>query len=218
MGPEPRDPAVVAGLDELIPLGEWRSKLEEVERSGDATPGKRKEILVEGFGHSLEQMGKYDYVAETTVLRPLKDRPLYCLFYATRHPKGIEVFRDCQVAALKEESKTRASTKVKHVASVTGQGEFFESLHDMAPDELDIFLEDQRIQAEKTLLELAPNNPYFIAYEKLRAQVLARHVVRNPDVNRIAARLYKEERLLFPDWERRKRVPQPSYRVQRASE
>src|SRR6266513_1050803 len=40
-------------------------------------------------------------------LRPLKDRTLYCLFYATRHPKGIEVFRDCQIAALNTQAKTR---------------------------------------------------------------------------------------------------------------
>lgn len=66
----------------------------------------------------------------------MKDRPLYCLFYATRHPKGIEVFRDCQVSGLREESRTRAATKVKHATTTTGQGEFFESLHDMAPDKL----------------------------------------------------------------------------------
>ena len=146
----------------------------------------------------------------------MKDRPLYCLFYATRHPKGIEVFRDCQVAGLREESRTRAATKVKHATTTTGQGEFFESLHDMAPDKLESLLQDQRMEAEKTLLELAPRRPKFVTYEELRANVLARHIVRLPDVNKIAARLKREKRLLFPDWERGKRVPQPSYRTQRA--
>jgi hypothetical protein len=46
-------------------------------------------------------------------------------------------------------------------------------------------------------------------------QVLAKHVVRLPDVNQIAARLRKEERLLFPDWEKKKRVPQAAYRLQK---
>ena len=211
-----RDHAVIAGLDELIPFGDWRSKLEEAEKSGSVTPDERKAILVDAFGASLKQLGNYGYVSETTILRPLKDRPLYCLFYPTRHPKGIEVFRDCQIAALREESRTRASTKVKHITTTTGQGEFFESLHDMAPNELDSFLQDQRIEAEKTLLELAPNSPNFLVYEKLRAQVLARHVVRFPEVNKIAARLRDEKRLLFPDWETGKRVPQPGYRTQRA--
>lgn len=210
------DPAVVAGLNELIPFGAWRSKLEEAERSGHVTPGDRKAILVEAFGRSLQQLGNYDYVAETTILRPLKDRILYCLFYATRHPKGIEVFRDCQVAALKEESTTRAANKVKHAATITGQGEFFGSLHDMAPDKLESFLRDQRVEAERTLVELAPKSPLFLTYERLRAQVLARHVVRSPDVNKIAARLHHEKQLLFPGWEKGRRVPQPAYRIQRA--
>lgn len=211
-----KDAAIATGLDELIPFGDWRSRLDHAEQSGVVTPDQRKAILVEDFSQSLRQLGDYDYVAETTVLRPLKDRPLYCLFYATRHPKGIEVFRDCQIAALKEQSTARAATKVKHVASTTGQGELFQSLHDMAPDELDAFLEDQRIKAEETLLELAPMRPHFIAYEKLRALVLARHVVRLTEVNNIAARLRRENRLLFPDWESGRRVPQRSYRTQRA--
>lgn len=209
-----KDPVTIAGLDELIPFGEWRTKLEEAERQGGVTTGERKAILVEAFACSLKRLGQYDYVAETTVLRPIKDRPLYCLFYATRHPKGIELFRDCQINALREESKIRAITKVKHAASTTGQGEFFESLHDMAPDKLESFLRDERIEAEKVLLELAPKSPLFISYDRRRAQVLTRQVVRLSYVNKIAARLHNKKRLLFPDWERGKRVPQPGYRIQ----
>ena len=44
-------------------------------------------------------------------------------------------------------------------------------------------------------------------------EVLAKHVVKFADVNRMAARLYREKRLLFPDWEKSRRVPQPEYRV-----
>jgi hypothetical protein len=210
------DAAIAVGLDELIPFGDWRSRFDNAEQSGIVTPEQRKAILVEDFSRSLRQLGDYDYVAETTVLRPLTDRPLYCLFYATRHPKGIEVFRDSQIAALKEQSTTRAATKVKHVVTTTGQGELFQSLHDMAPDELNAFLQDQRIRAEEALLDFAPTKPHFVAYEKLRALVLARHVVRFTDVNNIAARLRRENRLLFPDWESGRKVPQRAYRTQRA--
>ena len=121
----------------------------------------------------------------------------------------------CQVKALGEQSKTRATTKVKHAANSSGQGEFFESLHDMGPDALKSFLAEERKQAERTLLELTPKQPGSIAYEKLWPQLLARHVVRRPDVNAIAARLRMEEHLVFPEWEKGKRVPQPHYRTQR---
>jgi hypothetical protein len=211
-----RDPVVVAGLADLIPYGDWRTKLETAERTESIGPNERKAILVDAFGASLKKLGNYEYVAETTVLRPLQDRPLYCLFYAIRHPKGIEVFRDCQVAALQEQSSTRAKTRVRHIATTTGQSELFESLHDMAPDKLKSFLAEERLAAESTLLSLAPRSPHFLTYENLRGQVLARHVIKAADVNTIAARLHSENQLPFPDWEKGKRVPQREYRTQRA--
>jgi three-Cys-motif partner protein len=211
-----KDPAVISGLDELIPYGNWRTKLGKAEgTSNGLTPDQRKAILVDAFAESLAQLGNYKYVAETTILRPLKDRPLYCLFYATRHPRGIEVFRDCQIKALTEQSKTRAATKVKHAETSTGQGEIFQSLHDMGPDELTAFLQSERGKAEKTFLELAPEAPRSIRYELLWPQVLARHVVKRTDINKIGAQLRDGGQLLFPDWENGKRVPQPHYRIQR---
>lgn len=212
-----KDRAVASGLNELIPYGDWRSALEAAERShsGALTSDQRKTVLVEAFAASLARLGNYGYVAETTVLRPLKDRPLYCLFYATRHEMGIEVFRDAQVDALKEQSKTRAATKVKHAAQTSGQSEIFESLHDMAPDDLTAFLDAEQAAAVESLLSLTPQEPDSIQYAKLWPQILARHVVRRTDVNRIAAELRRDGKLLIPDWEKRKQIPQPAYRIQR---
>lgn len=206
-----KDPHMEAMLDALIPHGDWRQKLSTAE------PGNaRKAIIVDAFAQSLQTIGGYTYVAETTVLRPEKDRPLYCLFYATRHGKGIEVFRDSQVEALKKESQTRASVKLTHVANKTGQGEIFESLHDMAPDKLEDYFENERRAALETLLALVPVAPNSMTYEKLLPMVLARHVVRFTDVNKIASSLYKEGALLIPEWEPRKQKPQPHYKIQKS--
>lgn len=212
------DPVIISGLDELIPYGDWRTKLKEAERMADGRLGsnERKSILVGAFTESLGRLGNYPYVAETTILRPLRDRPLYCLCYATRNQHGIEVFRDCQVKTLIEQARTRAATKMKYAAASTGQGELFELLYEMAPNELTLFLANERRQAEKTLLELTPEAPNFIRYEKLWPQVLLRHVIRLPDVNKIAGQLRTDRKLLFPDWEKGKRVPQQNYRSQRA--
>jgi three-Cys-motif partner protein len=212
-----RDPAIAGGLDELIPYGDWRARLDTAERDhpNGLTSDERKAIFVEAFAESLARLGNYEYVAETTVLRPVKDRPLYSLFYATRHPTGIEVFRDCQVKALTEQSNLRAATKVKYATTSSGQGEFFESLHEMGPSELTAFLQCQREQAEKNLLELTPEQPGYVLFGSLWPRVLARNIVTHPDVNQIAARLRKDGRLLFPSWEKGRRVPQSHHRTQR---
>jgi three-Cys-motif partner protein len=212
-----KQPAVVEGLNQLIPHGDWRATLgaAEAEKSSGLSSEERKSILVEAFASNLAHFGDYEYVAETTVLRSVKDRPLYCLFYATRHPKGIEVFRDCQLEALKEQSRTRAAVKVKHKKAKTGQAEIFESLHEMGPDDITRFQDSERSAAEQTLLKLTPEEPGAVRYDKLWPLVLARHVVRKTDVNRIVGRLRREEKLLIPDWEKGKKVPQPRYRIQR---
>jgi three-Cys-motif partner protein len=210
-----RDAAVVAGLNELIPFGDWRRRLEAAERDGSG-PDVRKAILVDAFAESLARLGQYNYVAETTVLRPVKDRPLYCLFYATRHPIGIEVFRDSQIKTLEEQSRTRATGKVRHAETTTGQREIFESLHDMASNELAAFLEGQRQDAKALLLRLTPDSPATIRYRDLWPQILGRLVVRHSDVNKITAQLRQDGLLVIPDWEKGRRVPQPEYRVQKA--
>jgi hypothetical protein len=210
-----KDPLLVAGLDALIPHGDWRTKL----AAANGTSGEmRKGILIDAFGESLGKLGNYKYVAETTILRPLKDRTLYCLFYATRHRTGMEVFRDSQILALNEQSETRATTKVKHAATSSGQGEIFESLHDMGPDQLTTFLRRERDDAEKTILKLTPDQPGSILYEELWPQVLARHVVKLTDFNHIAAKLRADGKLVVPNWQPGKQVPHTGYKMQRVDQ
>jgi three-Cys-motif partner protein len=211
------DAHIVAGLKELIPHGDWRSKISEAETQGggNLTPEGRKTVLVGAFTESLAKLGNYRFVAETTILRPLKNRPLYCLCYATRHPRGIEVFRDCQIKALQEQSATRAAMKLQRAAKTSGQAEMFDSLHDMGPDELNAFLASERQKAEKSLLELTPQKPAAIRFETLWPEVLARHVIRRTQVNELAVKLRSAQMLEFPDWEKGKRVPQASYRTWR---
>jgi three-Cys-motif partner protein len=202
------DPVVVAGLNELLPSGNWRDKLAVA-----TTSEERKQILVNAFTTCLANAGNYKHVCETTILRPDRDRPLYSLFYGTRHDRGLEVFRDCQVKALEAQASTRAATKVDKAEASSGQGEMFGSLDEMSANEAKTFLDSDAAQAREALIALSPNGPAPILYKDLWPQVLAKHVVRKTAVNQIAAQLRKDGILEFPDWEPRKRVPQPDYRV-----
>jgi hypothetical protein len=206
------EPKVIVGLDELIPLGNWRAALVD----GGLSPEERNEILVSAFSESLRQIGNYGYVAETAVLRPTRDRPLYSLLYCTRRKEGIEVFRECQISALEEQSRTRAAVKIGHAETTTGQGEIFQSLHEMGPDDLQKYLQSEREAATGRILELTPTQPNAIQYDQLWPQILARSVVKKVDVNKVVAKLRIEKKLLIPDWEKNRRVPQDGYRLQRA--
>lgn len=209
-----KDATIVAGLKALMPYGDWQARLAALGR--DASPDDRKAVLVDAFSESLRRLGKFTYVCETTILRPDKERALYCLFYATRHEIGLEVFRNCQVTTLAAQSESRAQTKVKRVEQQSGQAEMFYSMKEMGPDtSTHLFLEAERHDAEKTLVDLVPQAPGSVLYRDLWPRVLERHVVKKSDVNVIAARLRKDGSLFFPGWEQGKRVPQSKYLVQR---
>jgi three-Cys-motif partner protein len=204
------DPVVVAGLNELLPSGDWRQQLSKA-----STSDQRKDVLIDAFTQCILQAGNFKHVCETTILRPDRNRPLYSLFYGTRHDRGLEVFRDCQVKALEAQAATRATAKVDKAEEKSGQTEMFASLHEMSENEADSFLKSELRKAREALIVLAPDSSAPILYKDLWPQILAKHVVRLTTLNQIAAQLRKEDVLNFPDWEPRRRIPQANYRVSR---
>jgi hypothetical protein len=144
------EPATVHGLNKLMPHSGWRKRLQDVEEQfgySGMSSDERKEILVGAFGDDLKDIGGYEYVAEITILRPLTDSPLYCLVYGSCHETGNEVFRDCQMKALKTQADLRAQGKVKATAAKSGQGEMFESMLDMGADRTRAMLETAKKNA-----------------------------------------------------------------------
>ena len=198
----------IAGLNELMPYGDWRTRLAEAQQE------ERKGILIDAFRENVKQIGRYDYVVPTEVLRPLRDRTLYCLFYATRHQSGLAAFRECQTKALDAQAATRAALKLKQDADVSGQSELFTSLHDMGPNETAALRAKAKAEAEAMIVTITPKAPDQIQYKKLWAEVLTRHAVRLTDVNAICSALYKKGQIACLNWEERARVPKDHYSLQ----
>lgn len=211
------DPQIVAGLNSLIPYGDWRQRLVQRETAALASnePNPRKAILIDAFSETLRRMGGYEYVAETPILRPLKDRPLYSLIYATRKPIGIEAFRDCQVKTLTEQAAVRGATKHAHAQTNSGQAELFGASIQVAPDETQAFLDRERAAAVDLLLALTPLHPKHQTYGRIWPRVLTRHAVRKVDLDNDVNQMRKAGTLSFPDWGPRKRKPEDEYRVTR---
>lgn len=127
----------------------------------------------------------------------------------------MEVFRDCQIKALRAQSQARGVAKLNAVAASSRQNELFGSLSDMMPDPTDQFLEDEHRAAGEALLNLVPATPTAVRWAEVWPQVLARAIVTHAQVNALAADLRKSGALAFPGWEARKRVPDDSYLVSR---
>ncbi|MFM9859040.1 three-Cys-motif partner protein TcmP [Pseudoxanthobacter sp. M-2] len=206
---------VAASLDKLILDRAWRARLEA--RPGHiAEKDHRKTVLVDAFSRTLAQLGGYTHVAETTVLRPLKDRPLYSLVYGTRNSKGIEVFRSSQIKALCQQDRIRGFTKLSATAAASDQMEIFGSLSEMAPDPSIAFLAEEECRAKRLLLTLVPTSPASVRWPDLWPRILERNVVTKTQVKQIANELRSDGTLIVLDWGFKQRTLGDHNRVQRS--
>ena len=205
------DPAIVEGLNALIKTDNWRQRLDTAQPEGaQKLADVRKAILVDAFSQTLAKLGGYTFVAETPIFKPLADRTLYSLIYATRKSPGIEVFRRNQLKALREQEVVRAN---KRQAKKSGaQIEAFLP-SEMSASETEAYLEFERISAERYFIELINEHTPAPTYGELWPKVLAKHAITRKDLNSIAASLKTDGRLTFPDWTRGKRVPEDGWQV-----
>jgi three-Cys-motif partner protein len=82
------------------------------------------DAIVAEYMSSLKRAGNFEYVLPAIVLHPEIDRTHFHLIYATRHPKGVEVFKDAEKRAMEEMERVRAEAQRRRREERTGQKEF----------------------------------------------------------------------------------------------
>lgn len=208
------DDKVAPVLDKLIPTEDWRNHLRALEQDHAATPEMRKRVIVESFERAVSKVAGYRFVADVDVRRPDRDRTLYFLVYGTRQPPGIEVFRDCQIKSLGVQADIIGRKKIEKQAGKSSQLELLGSMQEMAPDPNMMFLTNEMEKARHMLLSIAPNSGTGVAWGDIWPHVLASHVIRLTELNKIANELRKSGHLLFPSWPSGpKRVPEDEFPV-----
>ncbi|MBT9472067.1 MAG: three-Cys-motif partner protein TcmP [Pseudomonadota bacterium] len=195
-----QSPGIGASLDSLFDGTAWRDRL-----TGTTVPGAneaefRKNMLVDSFASALGRLGQYPYVAETTVLRPLKDRALYCLVYGTRKPQGLEGFRAAQIKALRKQDHARGLAKMSRLSETNEQTEMFSSFSEMMQDPSIAFLAGEERHARDLVRELTPQAPESMTWGDIWPKVLQRRVVTKTQVKKIARDLRTSGEIAFLGW------------------
>ena len=63
------------------------------------TGQERDDAAAFGYANQIAGAGNFPYVCTTLVLKPQRDQTHYHLIYATRHPKGVQVFKQAERSA-----------------------------------------------------------------------------------------------------------------------
>lgn len=88
---------------------------------------EREYAAVEAYASNLAQAGSFGYVCKAMVLNPEIDKTHYHLIYATRDPKGVEVFKQAEFKAMKEMNLIRAEVDQRKREQKTQQTELFDA-------------------------------------------------------------------------------------------
>ncbi len=87
----------------------------------------REDAVVEAYAENVKRVGDFRYVCNAIVLHPEIDRTHFHLIYATRNPKGVDVFKDVEKQAMAMMEILRADAQRRHRERKTRQRELFGS-------------------------------------------------------------------------------------------
>lgn len=166
----------------------------------------REDAIVTKYVENLAKTGKFSFTSKAIVLHPKYDRTHFHLIYATRHPKGIEVFKDVEEKAMEEMQHVRAEAHKRKTDKKTFQSELFEPevLHQSKYfDELrDRYLK----MAKKMVLQLLSEKGRIL-YDNVWATAFREPLVWKNDLRDWITDWRKEGNLAIEGMKPRQRVP-----------
>ncbi len=115
---ESSDEATKESFARLFGSDSYRSKIQGL------TGQDREDAAVAIYTEEIAKRGNFQYTSSAIVLRGESDRTRFHLIYATRHPKGLEVFKEAEKKTMDEMQPIRAEAHKRKSSSL--QNELFE--------------------------------------------------------------------------------------------
>lgn len=201
-----------AGTDLIPELERWLSSGGDSSWRADVddlTGVDREDRLEELAVAKLRNVSAYRYAPVISVDKTLHDRTLYKLIFLTRHPKGLEVFRDSENAALQAQAMSRTTSKAAAREVKLGMGDLFGSQEHIPNDRSSIRLKAGEAQARVHLqASLAAGGTTGKRWSEVWPSVLNEAVITRSKLGHIVNEMRKAGQIDAPDWpSERHRIP-----------
>jgi hypothetical protein len=168
---------------------------------------ERDDIVVGEYVHSVRAVGGFDHVCVAIVLNPERDRTHFHLIYATRHRRGVEVFKDAEKKAMAAQEAARAAVQSRRRQQTTGMASLFDdaAMHDSAYyDELRRHYCDRSQRLVRHALEQRGRVPYEALWDVAMSQPLT----WESDLKAWLKEWGADGRISHEGWKPNQRVPQ----------
>jgi three-Cys-motif partner protein len=170
---ESPDDATQESLKRLFGSIEFRDRVRGLQ-------GQDKEdAVVEVYREILERVGGFNYTADALVLHKSNDSTRYHLIYATRNPKGVDVFKKSEKKAMMAMRKFRAESDRRRKKD--DQIELFgaEVLHETPYFDL---LRERYLEKGKNAVKAELQASQRVSYDKVWALALREPLVWESDL------------------------------------
>ncbi len=126
-------------------------------------------------------MGRFDHVRRAIILHPEVNRTSFHLVYATRHSKGVEVFKEAEKLAMAKMETLRGQAQDRRRESLTGNMNLFAEQEIPASAHYGKLRERYILKAREGVLHLLTERKR-ISYDDACAEALAEPLVWESDL------------------------------------
>ncbi len=185
------DPTIIDSFNGILRPG-WRDRIDRM-----LSPGEAAEQL---FLKEFKAAGQFGY-AVSTPIKKLSDCTHFCITYGTRHPKGIEVYRNVEHRALREHEFRRLESRLAKEAA-SGKPQLFGADDLDAAGAFDALCVREQGAAEQWLQQRLFGRAGGEYFEDIWPEMLEAFMVRKTHARDICAALAKRG-ILEPTWKAR---------------
>jgi len=129
---------------------------------------EKEDALIREYMTNLRRLGRFKYVAAAIVLDPLISRTHFHMIYATRHPIGLQVFKEVERKAMDVMVTAQADAHRNRRVEGSDQQELFGSRDLFNPRHYDALRKGYLVKAQRLtrdLLEKRKSVPYDVAWK-----------------------------------------------------
>jgi len=151
------------------------------ERFSDVHGDDRDDLLLSEYVKRVQGAGGFQFASSSLVLHPEKARRHFNLVYLTRHPRGIEVFKEAEKKAMLDMESARAQA-AKRRRELGGQIDLF-GAEDLHKNEYFDRLRDRALEANATRMFALLRAEGQVPYDDLWAMSLQSPLIWPTDVS-----------------------------------
>jgi three-Cys-motif partner protein len=188
----------------LFGSSQFKDKLKGLEEKD------REDAIVTTYSECVKRVGEFRFTSSAIVLHPEKNRTHFHLIYATREPRGIEVFNEAEKKAMPVMEKTRDEAQKREREDRTGQTELglYSNVATQDPSSYFLSLRDRYTsRARATVLNLIQTKKQF-AYDEAWSSAMTFPLTWESDLKDWIHEWEQDGRMEIRGMKERQRVPQ----------